>query len=181
MWLKILRFVTLLVVGLGLAMGAAHVLELPQKMQFSPELYAAVNTKMYHYFGSVGAVLTVAGILLSGCLMWMVRGRPAFPLTVGGTLCLAVSLGLWLTLVAPVNNQVAEILRISPASIPDVWLRLRDRWEYGHVLAFLSWLLGYCFLQLSLLREVPDVIHIHDPHAAPHAAPTVAPRPRAPA
>ncbi|MGV3722169.1 MAG: hypothetical protein ACO1SX_14765, partial [Actinomycetota bacterium] len=147
MWLTICRFVTLLVVGLGLAMGAAHVLELPQKMQFSPELYAAVNAKMYRYFGLAGAVLTVGGIVSSVILMWMVRDRPSFPLTAAGTICLAVSLVLWLTLVAPVNNHIAELLRLSPDTVPDVWMRLRDRWEYGHVLVFLSWLLGYCYLQ----------------------------------
>lgn len=170
MWLTIWRFVTLLMVGLGMAMGAAHVLELPQKMQFSPELYAAVNSKLYRYFGIAGAVLTVGGIASSAILMWMVRGRPSFPLTTAGTLCLALSLVLWLALVAPVNNHIAELLRLSPSTVPDVWMRLRDRWEYGHVLVFLSWLLGYCFLQLSILREVPDVMHAE--HGASPAAET---------
>ena len=172
MWLTIWRFVTLLMVGLGLAMGAAHVLELPQKMQFSPELYAAVNSKLYRYFGIAGAVLTVGGIVSSAILMWMVRDRPSFPLTTAATLCLAMSLVLWLTLVSPVHNHIAELLRLSPNTVPDVWMRLRDRWEYGHMLVFLSWLLGYCFLQLSLLREVPDVMHAGV--AADHGA-----RPRA--
>ena len=157
MWLKIWRFVTLLLVGLGLTMGGAHVLELPQKMQWGPELYASVNTTLYRYFGVAGAILTVGGILAGAVLVWMGRGRPSFPLTLAGTLCLILSLGLWLTLVAPVNAEVAHILRISPMSVPETWMRLRDRWEYGHVLVFLAWLLGFCLLQLSVLREVPDL------------------------
>jgi hypothetical protein len=136
-------------------------------MQFSPELYAAVNSKMYRYFELAGAALTVGGIVASAVLMWMVRGRPSLPLTTAGTLCLAVSLILWLALILPVNSHIAELMRLSPDTVPDVWMRLRHRWEYGHVLVFLSWLLGYCFLQLSVLREVPDVIHAE--HSATHS------------
>lgn len=178
MWLKIWRFVTLLIVGLGLTLGGAHVLELPQKLQWGPELYASVNTTLYRYFGIVGAILTVGGILSGVLLCWMVRGRPSFPLTVAATLCLALSLGLWLALVAPVNNEVAHILRISPMSVPETWMRLRDRWEYGHVLAFLAWLLGFCFLQLSVLREVPDQEPVSDEATRPEAAHGFTPRSR---
>ena len=50
------RFITLILAALGLAPGAAHVLEMPVKMTYTPELYAAVTSTLYAWFGSVGAV-----------------------------------------------------------------------------------------------------------------------------
>ena len=35
-----------------------HVLEMPVKMTYTPELYAAVTSTLYAWFGSVGAVLS---------------------------------------------------------------------------------------------------------------------------
>jgi MFS family permease len=172
MWLKIWRFVAQLFVGLGLAMGAAHVLELPVKMTYSRELYASVNTTLYRYFGIAGAAITIGGLVASAVLVYLVRHRRSWPLTAAAMACLLVSFALWLTLVAPVNNQIEYVMRVSSASVPDVWMRLRERWEYGHVLAFLSWLLGYCFLQLSILREVPDRAPQLEYHGEPAVAAT---------
>jgi hypothetical protein len=39
--MQTLRLVALILAALGLAPGAAHVLELPVKMTYTPELYAA--------------------------------------------------------------------------------------------------------------------------------------------
>ena len=54
--LRTWRFVTLLLVALGLTLGAAHVLELPPKMQHDGEMYAAVTSTLYRLFGSIGAM-----------------------------------------------------------------------------------------------------------------------------
>jgi hypothetical protein len=35
-----------------------------------------------------------------------------------------------------VNGEVAEALRSAPEFVPAVWMRLRNRWEYGHVAGF---------------------------------------------
>jgi hypothetical protein len=51
---SLLRFPMLVLVALGLAPGGAHVLELPVKMRYSPELYAAVTGTLYALFGSLG-------------------------------------------------------------------------------------------------------------------------------
>jgi hypothetical protein len=155
MFLQIWRFVTVMLAALGMTMGAAHVLELPVKMGYDAQLYSAVNTTLYRLFGSVGAVLTLGSILAGVVLTYLVRGRPSFGLTLAGTLFLALSFGLWLALVAPVNAEVASALRAAPDTVASVWMRLRERWEYGHVTAFAAWLTGVCLLVLSLLREIP--------------------------
>lgn len=54
MGLRALRFVTLLLAALALTMESAHLLELPQTMQYGADLYSAVNTTLYRYFAVVG-------------------------------------------------------------------------------------------------------------------------------
>lgn len=77
MLLRGCRFVTLLLAALALTMTSAHVLEMPQKMQYGAELYAAVNTTLYRYFAEVGGVYTVGAILSAGVLAFLVRRNRA--------------------------------------------------------------------------------------------------------
>src|SRR5918997_5459164 len=103
--LRTWRFVTILLAALGLTLGAAHVLELPPKMNYDAEMYTAVTSTLYRLFGSVGAVIQSAAILAALVLAFVVRGRPAFRLTLLGALGLVLSLVLWGALVAPVNAE----------------------------------------------------------------------------
>jgi hypothetical protein len=155
MFLQVWRFVTLLLAALGLAMGLAHVLELAPKMEYDAHLYSAVNTTMYRYFGIVGSILQVGALVAGAVLAYLVRGRRSLGLALAGTLCLALSLGLWAALVAPVNSEVAAAMRSAPETVPSLWMDLRERWEYGHVEAFGAWLLGACLIVGSVLREIP--------------------------
>lgn len=151
--LRTCRFVTLLLAALGLTLGAAHVLELPPKMQYDAEMYAAVTSTLYPLFGSVGAVIQMGAVLAAVVLTFLVRGRPAFLLTLLGALGLVLSLVLWGVLVAPVNAEWLRVIESAPESVPEAYLRLRPRWEYGHVAAFAAWLIGFGLLVLSVLKE----------------------------
>jgi hypothetical protein len=148
-----LRFPTLLLAALGLAPGAAHVLELPIKMQYPPDLYASVTSTLYALFGSVGAVIQVAAVLFAFLNAYLVRGTATFRMALSGALGLGLSLVLWGALVAPVNSAWADALNTTPQSVASIYAQLRPRWEYGHVAAFVAWLAGYCLLQLSVLRD----------------------------
>jgi hypothetical protein len=153
MYLTILRFLTMVLAALGLAPGTAHVLEMPVKLSYAPQLYAAVTSTLYVLFGVIGGALQVVALLGACLLCWLSRKTKAFRFTVWGVVSLAVSLVIWGTVVAPVNADWAEALRGSPESIPIAYARLRSRWEYGHAAAFLAWFLGFCCLQLSVFRS----------------------------
>ncbi|WP_174626719.1 DUF1772 domain-containing protein [Candidatus Methylobacter favarea] len=153
MHLLVLRFITLVLVALGLTMGTAHLLELPPKMQYDAVMYAAVTSTLYRLFGSVGAFIQVASILAVAILAFLVRFRPAFRLTLFATLSLIFSLILWFALVAPVNAEWLQVIESTPEFVPKAYLQLRDRWEYGHVAAFIAWFCGFCLLVLSVLIE----------------------------
>jgi hypothetical protein len=130
-------------------MESAHVLELPQKMQYDAAMYAAVNGTLYRYFAIVGGVYQVGSILAAGILTYLVRNRrPAFSWTALGALSLLAAFGVWLAVVAPVNHEVATAL----ASAPDT---VRTRWEYGHAAGFAIQLLGLASLLVSVLVEIP--------------------------
>ena len=153
--LRTCRFISLLLAALGLTFGAAHVLELPPKMQYDAEMYAAVTSTLYRLFGSVGAVVQIGALLAAIVLTFLVRGRPAFRLTLLGTVGLVLSIVLWGVLVAPVNVEWLRVIESTPMSVPEAYLQLRPRWEYGHVAAFAAWLTGFGLLMFSVLIETP--------------------------
>jgi hypothetical protein len=150
------RLITLLLAALALTMESAHVLELPQKMHYDAQMYSAVNTTLYRYFAIVGGVYQVGSIVAAAILAFLVRKRrPSFEWTLAGALCLLLAFGIWLTVVAPVNGEVTKALGTAPASVPAIWMRLRNQWEYGHAAGFVVQLIGVCMLLLSVLVETP--------------------------
>ena len=157
MRLRVWRFITLLLAALALTMESAHVLELPQKMQYNAQMYAAVNTSLYRWFAIVGGAYQVGSMAAAAGLAFLVRRhRPAFGWTLAGACCLMLAFVVWLSVVAPVNAEVAETLAAAPASVPEVWMRLRNRWEYGHAAGFVIQVIGFGALLLSVLVETPQ-------------------------
>jgi hypothetical protein len=105
MLLRIMRFLTLMLASLGMALGAAHTLELVPKMNYDPELYAQVTSTLYRYYGTVGGPIQVLVLLATAILSFITRRSRGFGLTVAGAFCLMISLGLWFVLVQSVNVE----------------------------------------------------------------------------
>jgi hypothetical protein len=153
MLLRTWRAVTIVLAALMLSLTSAHVLELPQKLAYDAEMYAAVNGSLYRSFASVGAFYTLASIGMALGLVVLVRGRgPTYRFTLAGAVCLLVAFGIWLTVVAPVNWEIA---RTDPGSVTAAWSRLRQRWELGHVAGFIATLAAFSLLVLSVIVETP--------------------------
>lgn len=146
------RFAALLFTALTLSMSFCHLLEMPVKMTYGWTEYAAVQG-IYRNFGGVGAILETGAVLLAITLCYLVRGRqPAFGLTLAGALCLAIGLGIWFALVAPVNVAWANA---SPTAPPADWGQLRRQWEYTHAARAMLHLIALATLQLSVILETP--------------------------
>jgi uncharacterized PurR-regulated membrane protein YhhQ (DUF165 family) len=73
MLLDTFRFIALVLAALALTMESAHVLELPQKLQYSAEMYAAVNSTLYRYFAIVGSAYQIGAVLAAGLLAFFLR------------------------------------------------------------------------------------------------------------
>ncbi len=144
---RVLRFSSLLLAALGLAPGAAHLLEMPVKLGYTAEKYFGVTSTLYALFGSAGAVVQIGALVLTGMLVFVSRRLPAFRLAVAAAVLLGLSLVAWAALVAPVNARWSEAIQSGSQSVPQLYAELRLRWEYGHVAAFALWLAGYCCLQ----------------------------------
>lgn len=151
-----LRFVVLLLAALTLTMEAAHVLELPQKMRYAPELYSAVNSTLYRYFALVGGPLTILTLLAGGGLVVALRNQPGFRWTLLGFVAYAIAFGVWLAVVEPVNRRVAAAFASAPETLPQLWTTLRPRWELGHAVGFVLELLGLASLFWSVLAATPQ-------------------------
>src|SRR5437763_9598809 len=101
--LRVWRFLAIILAALALTMTSAHVLEMPQKMQYDAQLYSAVNTTMYRYFAIVGGVYSMGSIIAASVLAFLVRRDWAvFRWALAGALLLVLWFVSWLTLVAPV-------------------------------------------------------------------------------
>jgi hypothetical protein len=156
MSLRTWRFFALLLAALALTMESAHVLELPQKLQYDAQMYAAVNGTLYRYFALVGGCYQVASIVTAGVLVFMVRRRrQALTWTIAGAVSLLAAFVIWLAVVAPVNQVIADTLRVTPAAVPSVWMELRKRWEFGHAAGFAVQVIGFSALLMSLLVDTP--------------------------
>ena len=148
------RFLTILLSALALTMTSAHVLELPQKMTYTPDMYAAVNTTLYRYFAIIGGPYQIGAIVSAIVLTLLLRGRRSiFRWTLIGTVLLTAAFVSWLILVLPVNQEVAAALDTSPETVPSLWRQLRDQWEYGHATGFALHLAGFCALVVSVVRD----------------------------
>jgi hypothetical protein len=156
MLLRIWRFTTLLLTALALSLTSAHVLEMPQKLAYPAELYAAVNTTLYRHFATVGGAYSIGAILAAVALVFLLRDRPiARRWTVAGAFFLLLWLASWIALVLPVNGQVAIAIAATPDLVPAIWMEHRARWEWGHALGFVFELLGLCALLVSVLVDTP--------------------------
>jgi hypothetical protein len=152
---QMLRFFAFVFTAVGLSFGVAHTLELPVKMHYDAALYTAVTSTLYRMFGVVGSVLQVGALVAVAILCLVVRGRRGFGLTLAAAVALAVSLVLWAAVVQPVNVEWGRVLASDPAGAPEAYVRLRPRWEYGHVAAMIAWFAGFVCLVLSVLVEIP--------------------------
>ena len=87
----------------------------------------------------------MGSIVAAVVLAILVRNnRPVFWWAFAGAMLLVLWFVSWLALVAPVNNEVAAALhRCPPGSVPQLWTRSRERWEYGHAIGFIIQLLGF--------------------------------------
>jgi hypothetical protein len=156
MFLHTMRFVALMLAALGMTMGAAHSLELVPKMHYSGQLYKDVTSTLYLFYGSVGGSIQILAILSAVVLSLLLRKRPGSRLAMYGTASLVLSLALWFVLVQPVNGEWRQALRTQPEPIVvESYLKLRGRWEYGHLAAFIAWLSGFTLLVLSALAAIP--------------------------
>jgi hypothetical protein len=150
------RFITLMLAAFSLSLSMAHLLELPQRMQFDQQLWVRVTVveNVYKLFGTVGAAFEITAVLTAIVLAFLVRKNrgSTFYWTLSGAILLVLALVSWIVFVAPMNAEFAKWLT-NP--IPADWTRYRDRWEYAHAVNAVIKIMGLSSLAISVLVEIP--------------------------
>jgi hypothetical protein len=145
---QIVRFFSLLFVGLTLAPGLAHVLQLPHKMNLSGEDYLRVQ-QLYAGWALLGFVV-VGALISTFALILLVRAR----LRQFGLACIAfgsvlVTQVIFWMFTFPVNKQTHNW-----TTLPMNWVTLRERWEYSHATAAVFDLIAFIAIVLAVLAAV---------------------------
>jgi hypothetical protein len=161
MTLRVHIAVALTFAALGLVPGAAHLMELPVKLTYSPELYAEVTSTLYAWYGIAGGAAQVGAAFIVALLAARVRHSSSAGLALATAATFIISLVLWGAVVSPVNSAWAEVSRASPGELASAYARLRGRWEFGHLAAFIAWFTGWLGL-VALATRWPVV----DPKSA---------------
>ena len=147
-----IRFAALILTALTLGLSFSHVLEMPAKLAFPPDLYVALQNSLYASFGplNVGAVVEPGAVLAVLILAYRVRRRrPAFWLTVGTAVCLLLAFPVVFFIFTEPANAVFQAAR--PAAVPAGFAGYRSQWEYSHAARFVLHLAGFGLLALSVL------------------------------
>jgi len=152
-----LEVVSVLLVATAMALALAHALELPGKLRLGQDHYLAVQRIYYPGF-TIGGVAEPIG-LVATLVLAILSGGLAFWLTVAAWVALAAMHAAYWLLTHPVNRfwLDAEPLQGAGAAFfafspfgqrgdRPPWTRLRDRWEFSHLLRA-----GLGFLSLALL------------------------------
>lgn len=130
--LHLWRF-SLMSTAVTMTAAAAHLMELPAKMQYEPPLWIRLHRTLYRNFGRAAGPAEAAAVLATHLLAWRTRHErsEAFRSMALAAGCLAAAHAIFWGVVQPVN---VEVMRWSLDAIPHDWERRRDRWEYGHAI-----------------------------------------------
>ena len=145
---QIARFFSLLFVGLTLAPGLAHVLQMPHKMDLSGADYLRVQ-QLYAGWAWLGIV--VLGALISTFVLTvLVRARlRQFALACIALGSIFVTQVIFWTFTFPVNQQTHNW-----TMLPVNWMTLRERWEYSHATAAVFDLIAFIAVVLAVLAAI---------------------------
>jgi hypothetical protein len=153
MSLNALRFVALLLAALALGMHLAHALELAPKRAWDGELFLAVQSSLYVWFGRLGPLFEVGALLAVSSLAWRLRGRPSGRAAALSAAVLVLALVAWWWLVLPAHAQIRQW---TAEALPADWTRWRDQWQFGQAGIFALHLVAFPALLLAVLRDVRD-------------------------
>jgi hypothetical protein len=126
--IKVVQFLAIMFTVLALVPGAAHLIELPNKMALDREAYMTVQ-RIYRGWALAGVVLL--GALLTTVWLAIISRSQTLPMVFaysafGLLIVTLITFFLW---VYPVNQATAQWTIAT-----DDFERLRARWEYTHAI-----------------------------------------------
>src|SRR3972149_11515094 len=97
--LRIMRFVAIMLAALTLGLSFCHLMQLPARLGWDQYLWvgSTVQGGLYAAFGSVGAIIGLAAIVVLFLHAYFVRehARPGFSFALAAAVLYAAAFGLW--------------------------------------------------------------------------------------
>lgn len=153
MALKAARLVSLALTALAFGVAFTHALEMPGKRTLGGPDYLTAQSTLYTGFGNVVGPAEIGALLATLLVLPLVRRRRAvFRATLAGAIGITAALVVWQIFVGPVNEQIDTW---TAASLPADWMRLRDRWEYGHAARATLFAAALLALIAAVLADTP--------------------------
>jgi len=142
--MKIVQFLAMVLTGLALAPGGAHLFSLANKIHLAQNDYFIVQS-IYRGWALLGSVL-IGAVLANLALTIMTRGQKPFPFVLFNLLCLIATLAIFFTFTFPANQATNDW-----TEVPANWQQLRWQWEVSHAVNAVITFVGFCSLTISLL------------------------------
>lgn len=164
----LLQVMTVSLVSVAMALALAHALELPGKLRLDKNAYLAIQPIYYPGFTIGGGIGEGGGIAATLTLLLLTPPHArAFPWTLLAFAALVAMHAAYWIFTHPVNKfwlreheltgfsggffQFDPARRQGPdAAGDDDWKRIRDKWEYSHVLRAVLAGLGFVFLVIAV-------------------------------
>jgi len=164
-----LQIATIFFVAITMSLPLAHALEFPGKMRLNAETYMAVQTIYYPGFtiGGIGEPLAILGSLALLIAMWR---DPAFWWIVAALLALIITHAVFWFVTQPTNRfwlrsqQMVKVgtkffgteekdRQTSREELDTNWMRMRNQWEYSHIIRALLSAVALIVLLIALARS----------------------------
>lgn len=136
-----LWFAAVLLTALTMGLEFAHVLEWPAKQGYSGQLWVRLQESLYTWFGTLGAVVYVLAVIVGVVLAFRVRRAPVW----WAAGLQVAALASFLAVIYPVNQRL-PISSSDQVTVPADWTSLRVRWELGHTVGFVLFLIAFVLL-----------------------------------
>jgi Anthrone oxygenase len=164
----VLQVIAVCLVSVAMALALAHALELPGKMRLDKQTYLAMQPIYYPGFTIGGGVGEGAGIIATLILLLFTPSHsPSFGWTLAALVALLSMHAAYWVFTHPLNRfwmkghkltgfsggfiGLDPMKRETPdRSREDDWKRIRQRWEYSHVLRAVLAGIGFVSLVIAV-------------------------------
>ncbi len=143
------QFLAVILTALAFVPGAAHLMELPAKIDMPEQPYFIVQ-QIYRGWAWVGLAIFAALFANLGSAMLAPRQSRQFWLSTAAGLLIAAMLAIFFIWTYPANQATANW-----TSVPEGWERLRAQWEYSHAVnAVIMFVALLCSVGSALSSDV---------------------------
>jgi len=143
---SLIQFLAVILTAMALIPGAAHVMELPNKLPMTREAYLTVQ-RLYRGW-NMSAFVVIGALIATLTLVFVADDQAFVPALLGFLAIVATQIVFW-TFTFPVNRVTRNWTQVPQ----DDWQKLRDRWEFSHAVSAALNFIAVVSVTLAVLRS----------------------------